>query len=249
MTSALSDEIRDLPAPVARVIQDVVESAIAALGDTLRSIVLFGSGAENRLRATSDVNLLVVLTRFDSATVESMTGVLQRAHAAVRLSVMWLTEDEIPSASEAFAVKFADIARRHRVLVGLDPFDGLAISRQAAITRLRQVLLNTILRLRASYALECDHDERLTVLLADAAAPLRACAAEILDLEGRPAPSAREALELLASQWSPARAAAVLQSFRVARETRQLEPGSARAIFLEVIDLGRHLYHRVLTLS
>ena len=249
MTPAVPDQTRDLPAPVARVIQDVVEAAIAALGDTVRSVVLFGSAAENRLRATSDVNLLVVLTRFDAARIESMTAVLQRAHAAVRLGVMWLTEDEIPSASEAFAVKFADIVRRHRVLAGVDPFEGLSISRQAAVTRLRQVLLNTILRLRASYALESDHDERLAVLLADAAAPLRASAAEILELEGRPAPSAREALDLLATQWSPGRAAGMLQALRTARETRQLEAGTARAVFLEAIDLGAHLYHRVLGLS
>jgi hypothetical protein len=249
MASTLSDATRDLPEPVARVVRELVECASASLGDTLRSIVLFGSAAENRLRTTSDVNVLVVVTGFEPARIDAMTGVLQRGHAAVRLAVMWLLEAEVSSASEAFAVKFADIARRRRILFGSDPFAGLSISRHAAITRLRQVLLNLVLRLRASYALDRDHEERLTVLLADAAGPLRASAAEILELQGRPAPTAREALDLLAAEWSPARGPAVLQSIRTARETRQLEPGTSPTVFLEAIDLGCHLYGHVLGLT
>jgi len=37
----------------------------AAFGDSLRSVILYGSGAEGRFRPTSDVNLLIVLSRFD----------------------------------------------------------------------------------------------------------------------------------------------------------------------------------------
>src|SRR5262245_33428971 len=176
--------VTDLPANVSRVLATLVEAAAAALGQTLRSIILFGSAAENRLRSTSDVNVLILVTRFDPVAVDALHGTLQQGHAAVRLAVMWLTEEEFPSAGESFAVKFADIARRHRVLHGTDPFEGFRISRQSAITRVRQVLLNLVLRLRASYALERDREERLAVLIADAAGPLRASAAELLELQG-----------------------------------------------------------------
>ena len=54
------------------------------------------------------------------------------------------------AAAEAFAVKFGDIGRRHRMLHGVDPFEALTASRAATIARLRQVLLNQLLRLRAS---------------------------------------------------------------------------------------------------
>jgi hypothetical protein len=236
--------IQDLPERVARVIDEVVESATEALGDTLRSIVLFGSAAENRLRSTSDVNLLIVLTRFDPASVDRMRPVLQRGHAAVRLAVMWLVDEELPAASEAFAVKFADVTRRHRVLFGSDPFEHLTIPRHAAIIRVRQVLLNLVLRLRASYALERDRDERLTMVIADAVGPLRASAAEILELEGAPAPTAREALERLAAEWQPARAEALLNAVRTARETRRLDSDVAATMFVEMIELARYLHGR-----
>jgi predicted nucleotidyltransferase len=236
--------IQDLPERVARIIQEVVESATEALGDSLRSIVLFGSAAENRLRSTSDVNLLIVMTRFEPAAVDRMRPVLQRGDAAVRLKVMWLVDEELPAAAEAFAVKFADVVRRHRVLVGPDPLERLTIPRHAAIRRVRQVLLNLVLRLRAIYALDRDHEERLTIVIADTVGPLRASAAEILDLEGAPAPTAREALQRLGAEWQPARAEALLTAMHTARETRRLDSGVAATMVVEMIELGRYLHGR-----
>src|SRR4030095_12115769 len=137
---------------------------------------------------------------------------LQQGRAAIRLAVMWLTQDELPAAGESFSVKFADIVRRHRVLDGNDPFDRFTVARHAAIARVRQVLLNLVLRLRASFALESDREERLPHPLADLAGPLRASAAEILDLKGTPASNSREALELLARQLSPTTGSTVRDS-------------------------------------
>lgn len=245
----LLDATQDLPETVTRIITDVVNTAARVLGDTLHSIVLFGSAAENRLRATSDVNLLIVLVRFEPARIDGLRETLQGAHAAIRLAVMWLTEEEIHAAGEAFAVKFADIARRHRVLFGPDPYAGFTISRSAAIVRVRQVLLNLVLRLRAAYALERDRIERIAIVIADAAGPLRAGAAEMLELRGTPAPSARDALEQLASQWSPTKAPELLQAMRTARETRQLDVDLAPAVLLDLIELAAHLHRDAQTLS
>jgi hypothetical protein len=146
-------------------------------------------------------------------------------------------------------VKFADIVRRHRVLYGNDPFEHFAVSRRAAIARVQQVLFNLVLRLRASYALESDREERLAHLIADAAGPLRASAAEILDLQGTPASNGRAAFELLARQWSPAKAPMVIVSISQARETRRLEPADTARVYLEVIDLAGHLHRQAAALS
>jgi predicted nucleotidyltransferase len=249
MPAPANEQIRDLPGIVARVLDQTVEAAARALGQGLQSIVLFGSAAENRLRPTSDVNLLIVVERFDPKAVDALRPTLQQGRAAIRLAVMWLTRDELQPAAESFAVKFADIARRHRVLYGSDPFERFAVSRPAAIGRVRQVLLNLMLRLRASYALERDREERLAYLIADAAGPLRATAAEILDLHGTPASNGREALELLAHQWSSSKAPSLIASISQARETRRLEPEATATVFLEVIDLVSDLHRRAAALS
>jgi predicted nucleotidyltransferase len=147
MNQPLLDAAGELPDPVARTLTLFVAAAENHLGASLRSIILFGSAAENRLRATSDVNVVVVvLTVFDRSQVEGLSETLAAANAAIRLNVMWLLESEIGAAVEAFSVKSADILRRRRVLRGSDPLQALAIPRHAAIARLRQVLLNLVLR-------------------------------------------------------------------------------------------------------
>ena len=202
MLPASPHPVDDLPATVGRVLDEFVQAARADLGAALQSIVLFGSAAENRIRATSDVNVAVVLSAFERTGIERLRPTLERAHAAIRLEVLWLLEPEVAAAAEAFAVKFTDIVRRHRVLYGPDPFAGLVISRQATIARLRQVLLNQLLRLRASYASDGGHEDRLALRIADAAGPLRVSAAEILELEGGPVLAPRDALARMVEDWN-----------------------------------------------
>ena len=103
---------------------------------------------------------------------------------------MFLLREEVEPATQAFAQKFADVLRRRRVLYGADPFAGVAIPRAALIARLAQVLLNLTLRLRAVYVERSLREEQVARAIADAAGPLRTCAASILELEGRPAPLA-----------------------------------------------------------
>ena len=130
----------NLPATVERVLGDFLEAVKASFGQDLRSAVLYGSAAEGRLRATSDVNLVLVLERFEPAAADRLREPLRVAQAAARLSPMFLLASEVQDAAEAFAGKFSDILRRRRVLFGPDPFSSLAIPRAAALVRLRQVL-------------------------------------------------------------------------------------------------------------
>jgi predicted nucleotidyltransferase len=241
--------VGDLPANVGRELDDFVRDARWALGDTLQSIVLFGSAAENRMRATSDVNVVVVLSTFDQARVAAMRPALERAHAAIRLEILWLLATELTAAAEAFAVKFTDIARRHRTLHGPDPFAGLTVSRPATIARLRQVLLNQLLRLRATYAVDGMREERLALRVADAAAPLRVSAAEILELEGGPALAPRDALTRVTEEWTAPNRDAVLAAITEAREKRHLEPGAAGPVLLGLVDLADYLHRRATRLA
>ena len=105
------DLLQDLPENVRRVLGDFLDSAHLALGASLKSVILFGSAAEGRLRATSDVNLLLVLDAFPEDAARQLQPQLEMAYAAIRLRVMLLLESELDSALEAFAKKFADIGR------------------------------------------------------------------------------------------------------------------------------------------
>jgi hypothetical protein len=55
MPAEIATKLQDLPQPVVVGLSSFVDSALAICGTTLKSVVLYGSGAEGRLRAASDV--------------------------------------------------------------------------------------------------------------------------------------------------------------------------------------------------
>lgn len=230
-----------LPEEIQRHLDVFVGAAQTAFSDDLAAAVLFGSAADGQVRATSDVNLLLLLKRFSPQTADALRGPLRLAHAAIDLQVMFLLESELAQAADAFAVKFADIIARHRVLLGMDPFASLRTSREAVLRRLRQVLLNQQLRMRERYLLVSLNEEQLAGAIADAAGPLRSAAASLAQLEGKSALSGKQALEAFVEQLGEPALHAALQAMSLARETARLAPGQALPAFTGLMAITAHL--------
>lgn len=237
--------MNSLPAETQRIVGGLLEAARASFGDALRSVILYGSAAEGRLRATSDVNLLFVLSRFD-ASADTFREPFRFAVAAANIQAMFVLERELPYAAGEFAQKFADIARRHVVLHGEDLVAGLAIPREALVRRLQQVLLNLSIRLREAYLERSLREEQCAVTVAEAAGPLRAAAASILELEGHGVLPPKEALETVATELGRA---ALLPLLSQARETRTLPAGSGARTLMMVQELAAAMHERALRLS
>lgn len=237
-----------VPGPVRDAIEGFVSSLRAAFGDDLRSVVLYGSAAEGRMRATSDVNVLVVLRRFEREKVDAIREGFRFASAAVGLKAMFLVDDEVGEASREFAQKFADILRRRVVLAGDDPFAGLTIPRDALIRRVQQVLLNLTLRLRETYVERSLREEQAALTVADTAGPLRTSAAAILELEGSGTKGPKEALEELVASLGRADLQELLPHLSEAREQRALPPGRGAEILFRTLELARELHRRSLQL-
>jgi hypothetical protein len=244
MSQTTGTDEPNLPPAIERALKDFLAASRDVFGDRLVSAVLFGSAAEGRVRATSDVNLALVTRTYTREDAERLREPLTLAHAAVALNAMFLAEDELGAAAEAFAAKFADIRRRRRVLHGPDVFAGLAIPRAAEIHRLKQVLLNLVLRTRTAYALRGLRDEQACVLLADMAGPLRACAAALLELEGAPAPDGREALLRVAGErFRPS-----VEMIARARQEGRLPPDDVGHALFDLLTLAQEMRGRVAAL-
>ena len=236
-----------LPTNVSTTLNTFIAAAKKAFGEQLCSVVLYGSGAEGRLRPTSDVNLILVLSTFDRAEADQLREPLRLAQAAIKLRVMFLLQDELKPATQAFAVKFADIARRRLVLYGEDPFASVAVSRDDAIFRLKQTLLNLTLRLRETYMARSLREEQLAVVIADAAGPLRSCASTLLELEGNAVSSPKEALENIATSLPGA--TSDVQLITEARQRHTLPPGAAAPALFQLIELAQAMWARAAQLK
>jgi len=153
------------------VLADLAEAARRAFGTGLASVVLFGSAAENRLRASSDVNLMILLERVEQAALDAFREPLRAARAAIRAEVMILTRAELQAAAQLFPVKYSDMRARHRMLAGTDPFERLEIPEADLRRQTREILMNTALRLRERYVRLSIRDEQLVRVIADSAGP------------------------------------------------------------------------------
>jgi predicted nucleotidyltransferase len=239
-----------LPTNVSSALNTFITAAKKAFESDLLSVVLYGSGAEGKLRPTSDVNLILLLAAFNRNQADQLREPLRLAEAAIRLRVMFLLQDELKPASQAFAVKFADIARRRLVLYGDDPFASLSVSREDAIFRLKQTLLNLTLRLREAYVARSLREEQVAIVIADTAGPLRSCASTLLELEGSAASSPKEALErITASLPDGAERPEDLQLISEARQRHTLPPGAAAPTLFHLIDLAHAMWARAAQLE
>jgi predicted nucleotidyltransferase len=224
----------DLPADVADALEEFKARSIEAFGASLKSILLFGSAAEGRMRATSDVNVLMVFTQVDLDRVEAWRSDVASLVAAVDLKPLFLLEDEIAAAAEAFAVKYFDILHRRRVLHGTDSFATLTISDEALRRRVSQVLLNLTLRLRHSLLLH--NDAARTHALVDAVGPLRATAVALQEISRQPQTAPREALLALATQHG---ATALIERMQVLREKGDPVTADSMKLLGELIGFVR----------
>lgn len=234
-----------LPAIISEGLDAFLNEAKKSFGESLVSAVLFGSAAEGRLRPTSDVNLLLLLKRFDLESADKLRPQMRTAHAAFRLSVMFLLEQEILHTMDAFALKFSDILARRRVLFGPDPFANLTVSAEAVCRRTRQVLMNLMLRMRERYVMVSMREEQIALVLADMTGPLRAAAQSILKLEGRTARSPKEAMDGMLTEIQGQKAEESIRLIDMIRRQQEIPHGAVSELLLAYIDLAGRMYERI----
>jgi predicted nucleotidyltransferase len=237
-------ELLQAPDAVRDALDAFVNTLTGAFGEQLRSVVLYGSAAEGRLRATSDVNVIVVLSRFDRERVDRVRESFRFAQATIQLDAMFILDSELAGAAVDFAQKFADIHRRRLVLFGSDPFLSIDIPRDALVRRVRQVLHNMTLRLRALYVERSLREEQCALTVAEVTGPLRTSAAAIIELEGGGTKAPKEALELLVRELHRDDLASLLPHLSEAREQRALPAGRGAELLYLTGELARALAER-----
>jgi len=242
-----------LPANVRQILDGFLDIAQRSFADDLLSAVLFGSAAEGALRKSSDVNLILVLRRYDPERARLLREDLAAAEAAILLRTMFLAEEEIPAACEAFAQKFAHILRRRAVLLGPDPFAGVSIPRAAEVRRLRQVLLNLLLRLREIHAAHESGSRTTLSMLADSTGALRSSAVLLLLLEGQAngndVPRPKQALLAVAEQVSPGKLLVPLAKLSQLRENATLPDADAHDVMIAMMELTAAMHRRAAALQ
>lgn len=143
------------PRPVQAALDEFCREAIAALGEQLVSIVLYGGvSAGEYAPASSDVNVMVILrpqAATDAALLDRLVEPVRQAARAIGLTLLLQGEDELAGSLDVFPSKYLDIRARHKLLHGRDVVSGLQIPRDHLRLRSEQELRNLLMRLRQAY--------------------------------------------------------------------------------------------------
>jgi hypothetical protein len=153
---------------VDKVLDQLVEKLRTAHGERLVSVILYGSGANGDHHARySDFNILCVLSSVTPRELRASEEVFRwwREHGSP--SPLLLTEREVATSTDCFAIEFLDIQQQHRVLHGKDVISSLVIDRSFYRAQVEHDLRAKLLRLRQKASGMLSDPDLLRRLLVD----------------------------------------------------------------------------------
>ncbi len=130
----------------------LIDGLTSALGARLRSVVLYGSAARGDQRArSSDLNLLLVVDRLDTETLDAMRPALTAWMRARQPLPRFFTPELIAESADVFPIEFHDIRSHGAILHGEDPLAGISLRRDHLRLQFEREMREKLMRLREGY--------------------------------------------------------------------------------------------------
>src|SRR5690242_3624321 len=178
-------------------VNQLVEKLRAAYGDRLVSVVLYGSAASGDHHPKfSDYNVLCVLRAITPREMRESEEIFRWWREQGSPAPLLLSEHEVMTATDCFAIEFLDIKQQHQVLHGKDVISGLAVDRSFYRAQVEHDLRAKLLRLRQKASGMLSDAELLRRLLVDSISTFAVLFRHALALHGVEAPHRkREVIE------------------------------------------------------
>jgi hypothetical protein len=215
---------------VTRVLADFVEGARLAFGAvSAQRPCSTAARAEAQLRPPRTVNVIVVLAAFDAARRTRCARRCAPHTRRVRLTAMFLLDSEVAAARRSLRREVRRRVPPAQVLHGTDSIRGHpAFARRRGSRGSDRCCSISGCGCASNTSSAACARNRFALLVADAAAPLRAAAAALLELEGKPVASPKQALETVVRTLPEPGREELLRHMSDARATARAEPGQAR---------------------
>jgi hypothetical protein len=166
-------------------LDELVSQLRAAYGDSLRSVVLYGSAAKGEhIAKRSDYNVLVIVDALDPARLSAASATARSWAGAGNPAPLTMTMSEWRSSSDIFPMEYADILERHKVLFGEPPFDGIRVDRSDLRLQLEQEAMGKLLKLRQGVLAAGNDRQRQLELLAASASAIMIIFRSVVRLDG-----------------------------------------------------------------
>jgi predicted nucleotidyltransferase len=168
-------------------LNQLLEKLNKALGDRIVSVVLYGSAASgDHHQGFSDLNVLCVLQQVTVRELEQSEPVFRWWREKRNPSPLLLSERELSTSTDCFAIEFHDIQAHHRILQGKDVVSGLVVEDTFYRAQVEHDLRAKLLRLRQKASGALSDKEVLRHLLADSVSTFCVLFRHALLLHGAP---------------------------------------------------------------
>jgi hypothetical protein len=175
-------------------VKELVDDLKRVHDGNLVSVVLYGSAVTGEhVEGRSNYNVLVVLEHITPSDLRLAQPVIDQWHREGNPLPLYFTREEMADASDVFPIEFIDMSNAHRVLYGIDPFDGLEISRRNLRHQLEYELRGKLIRLRELYIPASKDAGRLSALMVDSLSSFAVLFRHVLGLSGESVPTTKRA--------------------------------------------------------
>jgi hypothetical protein len=158
-------------------------------GERLVSVVLYGSAAAGDHNADfSDINILCILSEISPKELAAGEDIFRWWREQGSPSPLLLTENEVLTSTDCFAIEFHDIQRQHRLLHGKDVISTLAIDDTFYRAEVEHELRAKLLRVRQKAGGMLSNPDLLRRMLLDSVSTFCVLFRHALILRGLDAP-------------------------------------------------------------
>ncbi|HYV98331.1 MAG TPA: hypothetical protein VE967_12800 [Gemmatimonadaceae bacterium] len=176
-------------------LDELVSAVREVCANDLVTVVLYGSAAGRDYHgAASDQNVLVIVQSADATRLTSMAPAVRKWVGSGNPPPLILTLAEWESRADVFAIEYADLIERHRVLLGTLPTERVRVRARDLRVQLESETMGKLLRFRRGLMSAAGNAERTRELLDDSLSSLLALLRATLHLHGEPIPPTSEQL-------------------------------------------------------
>ncbi len=220
-----------------KLLQQLLEKLQKAYGDRLVSVILYGSAATGEHHAKfSDYNILCVLSEITPRELAASDHIFRWWRTQGSPAPQLLTEHEVATSTDCFAIEFHDIKRHHRLLYGKDVLTDLVVDNSFYRAQVEHDLRAKLLRLRQKASGMMSDSDLLRRLLLDSVSTFCVLFRHALLLHGVDAPARkRDVIHRCGEQFGlDGRPFEKLLDVREERlKPREMEPVELLAPYLE----------------
>jgi len=178
-------------------LDDFVTRLVAALGDRLASLLLYGSAVREAgagSREPERMNTLLIVHRVDADLFSRLAAPVRDWIKSKHPPPLIMAEAEWRDSADAFPIEYEDIRAQHRVLAGREPWRDITVQREHVRRQLEHELMGKLMHLRQAFAAYWNEPKRLAEVVRDTRSSFLTMLRAVLRLGGRTPAATTDAL-------------------------------------------------------